>query len=434
MTKTSALILALFLGGATLAHAAAASMQEGWVAYQSGNYVLAYDIFSRLFKADPADADVNFALGLAAAGKGKLSHAAFAFERVLMIDPEHQRARLELARVYTAMGQYDRAREEFNKVLRAQPPDQVQQNIRKFLSFINKSERPWTVETLLGVTGFYDDNVNYGPSDYLVDTEIGPLEVASNALPIEAWGAALNGMVRGAYDLGARSGWMVNGEVSGYQSWLEEASENDVGFYRLKAGASRYGSKTLLELPLKCDYLELGHDSLLTIFGAEPLLIYAPSTDWQHVTRLYLEHRVYREGDDRDGPFVRGLQTLKRFFGRDRHSLALTGGGFYEDVESPAYDNYGWEVSLAGEYRLFRQSSAYASVEYRAPDYREKLLPDLQEEPRREQQVQAMVGFRTLWDGRWGVDVNYRYINNHSNFGLYNYDRNIFSVSTSLSF
>ncbi|OGV47240.1 MAG: hypothetical protein A2X46_18010 [Lentisphaerae bacterium GWF2_57_35] len=409
-------------------------MQEGWQAYQAGQYDRAFDIFSEQFKKKPDSIDANFALGMAAVKKGKLSHAAFAFERILMVEPDHQRARLELARTYADMGLYEQAQAEFQKVLEAHPPVRVQENVEVYMRTLQRMQKKWALSGQIGVGGFYDDNVNYGPSDFLIDTAIGPLQVATSSLPVSAAGAAFSGNVRGIYDFGRKQSWMGIAELSGYQNFLDGASDQDVGFYRAKAGLARAGTQTYLDLPVKCDYLEFGHDSLLTIYGVEPLFLYAPSASWQHISRGMAEHRIYREGGDRDGPYLRFNQTLKYLFGRERHSLSLTLGGFYEDVESPAYDNSGWEVALNGEYKIAFGLTAYAIAQYLEPHYREKLLPDFQDEPRTDRQFQGVIGAQYVFKARYGMDLNYRYVNNNSNFGLYEYDRSVTTLSTFINF
>ncbi len=432
------LVLALaFLALAGVWHTTftfASTYEEGWAAYRAEQYDQAYDIFSTLFKESPDNQDLQFALGMAALKKGKLSHAAFAFERILSDHPGHQRARLELARTYAAMGLYEQARKEFQDVLEAQPPEQVARNVDVFMRQIKTLQRPWKISGQLSLNGLYDDNANYGPSDFTVDTAIGPLQVATSSLPVKAWGAALSGALRGVYDIGRRQGWMARAEVSGYQSWLDEARDQDVGFYRALAGFSLSGTRTYLDLPLKCDYMEYGHDSLLTIFGTEPMLVFMPSTTWQHITRLILEHRVYRLGSDRDGPYAKATQTAKRYFGESLHSVSLSAGYFYEDVESPAYDNHGWEVGAGTELRVGWGISTYAWLQYMEPSYREELLPDLQKDPRQDRQFQVLVGAQKVFKNRWGLDASYRHINNESNFGLYDYKRNVFSLSSFVYF
>ncbi|HEB98506.1 MAG TPA: tetratricopeptide repeat protein, partial [Thiotrichales bacterium] len=78
--------------------------------------------------AEAGDPDFDMAFGLAALEFGHPEQAVFAFERVLMIRPWDHRARLELGRAQLANGNFAAARESFQTVLDAQPPETVARN------------------------------------------------------------------------------------------------------------------------------------------------------------------------------------------------------------------------------------------------------------------------------------------------------------------
>lgn len=409
-------------------------LQDGWSAYEAGDFNRAYRVFSDLFREAPDSEPVNFGLGLSALAAGKLSHALFAFERVLIMNPGNQRARLELARTYTAMEQYGLARQEFQRVLESAPPAPVQRNIERYLAYMDRAENQWSHSGQVGLSVFHDDNANFGPSSRFIETVIGVLQVSSNTEPKEAWGVSLGASGSVTYDAGSRGGWLVTGGATAYENWMEDATDQEIRYLRGEAGLRRVGRKTLLDLPAKVDHLEVGHDRFLLIAGVEPSLLFAPAPQWHHITKLVAEHREYREGDQRDGPYYRGEQTAKRFFGKARHNLALTAGGYYEDADVRAHRNYGADVMLSGELRVTEKTTLFAMGQYRVAEYRDVLLPDLQSDDRSDDQWQAMAGVMQSVSDRWGVSLSYRHINNSSNFGLYDYQRNVFSLSTYLLF
>jgi len=406
------------------------TLEDGWAAYDAGDYDRAYDVFSTLFRENPESEKANFALGMAALARGKLSHALFAFERVLIINPENQRARLELARTYTAIEQFSLARQEFQRVLETSPPEQVRRNIERYLAYIQESLSPWSYGVQAGVSVFYDDNVNFGPSSRFIETVIGVLQVASNSEPRESWGLSAGGAVTGGYDIGDRRGWLVTGGLTGYRNWLEDASDQEIGYFRADLGLRRLGARTLLDLPIKTDYLEIGSEDYLTIFGGEPSILFAPVPAWHLITKGFLEYRQYGGGEERDGPYYRLDQTVKRLFGGGEHNVAFTAGYYYEDADEPGNANHGVDLTLSTEIRFLNRTTLFGLCEFRTAEYRAELLPDLQDEDRRDTQWQFMIGLQQGLTDWSGLNFSYRRVNNNSNFGLYEYERNVVALST----
>jgi len=109
-------------------------------------------------------ADFDFYFGIAAIDSGHAGEGVLALERYIINFPDNQNARLELARGYFALGENGRAREEFERVLKLNPPAAVRANIERFLDAIRSRESLYTttagffLEAGLG----YDSNVSGG--------------------------------------------------------------------------------------------------------------------------------------------------------------------------------------------------------------------------------------------------------------------------------
>ncbi len=127
------------------------------------------EAFVLLEAAEPdraGEVDYDFLLGLSALAAGQNTRAVFALERVLAIDPNHVRARTEIARAYMALGETKTARQEFETVKRQGVPADVSMTIDRYIAEVRRIEDESAtvlrgyVEATLG----YDTNVNYGPS------------------------------------------------------------------------------------------------------------------------------------------------------------------------------------------------------------------------------------------------------------------------------
>jgi len=126
----------------------------------------------------------DFLFGMAAIGSSHLPEGLLALERHLSVVPANDRARLELAKGYFELGEYARARQEFEFVLRYNPPQTVRANIQKYLDSMQTREvlatrassRAW-LELSLG----RDSNVNAGTNDAdTFNTQLGILPPPPN--------------------------------------------------------------------------------------------------------------------------------------------------------------------------------------------------------------------------------------------------------------
>lgn len=111
------------------------------------------------------DVHFDFLYGVAAINVGRVPEGLLALERHLSAVPANDRARLELARGYFLLGEYARARAEFEFVLRYNPPPGVRANINGFLQAMQTREnvdRRSSSRFYVEAGGGYDNNVNGG--------------------------------------------------------------------------------------------------------------------------------------------------------------------------------------------------------------------------------------------------------------------------------
>lgn len=108
-------------------------------------------------EADPVE--VLFLQGMMALEQRRLDAAIEAFRAILALRPELVRVRLELARALFLNGDDEAARFHFERVLAAQVPQTVANNVRHFLQLI-RARRNWSLDVFAGLLS--DSNVNGG--------------------------------------------------------------------------------------------------------------------------------------------------------------------------------------------------------------------------------------------------------------------------------
>jgi len=106
----------------------------------------------------------DFYFGIAATDSGHAGEGVLALERYLLHYPDSDVARVELARSYFALGDWVRAREEFESVLAHAPPAGVRATVERYIDAIRLRESRFRTTSLgwleagLGI----DSNVNGG--------------------------------------------------------------------------------------------------------------------------------------------------------------------------------------------------------------------------------------------------------------------------------
>ncbi|MEQ8246238.1 MAG: tetratricopeptide repeat protein [Alphaproteobacteria bacterium] len=161
-------------GGASLARLVAAalfsvSLAWGAAAQQTPRDPVElekeYDAaFQALFK-DPGNLDKSFRFAELAVEKGNFEAAISALERMLLINPDLPRVRLELGVLYFRIGSYAIARTYLTRV--SQNPDAPPEVIERVQVFLDEIDSRLTRGSLSGSVFFgarYSDNANAGPN------------------------------------------------------------------------------------------------------------------------------------------------------------------------------------------------------------------------------------------------------------------------------
>jgi tetratricopeptide (TPR) repeat protein len=437
-------VVALLTGKSSTAYTAPfldARYLEGEKARQSGDSARAYEIFNQLVREHPESEEINFAYGMACLALGDLSRAQLAFERVLQINARNDRARVELARTYVETKQYELATREFETVLSHNPPLQVRRNIEQYLRDVRSGKSRWRFAGRVEAGGLWDDNVNVGPASETVN--IAPvvfgsqtfttLSVNDDSQPLDSAGVFASASVAGTYDPGETAGWVVPMTASFYENWLEDGADYETRYYQAVAGSRCYASSHVVDMPVKLAHIDSGDDALVDILGVIPshVAYQGQKRNLSFTTAGSLEARNYDSLDDRDGEFYSLGETVRKVLGEGRHEVSCNLAVFLDDTDAGIYRNSGLSLSLFGDFAVVRSLRTYGRLRFQDKSYdeREELAP----EKREDSQVQLMVGLRSQFN-RWGVDLNYQYTDNGSSFDLYEYTRNVVTLTTSCNF
>jgi outer membrane protein len=123
------LVLACLAASAAWAQSDAQIVAQGESLVRAGRYAEAYKLLEPHEDRLAGDLKFDYLLARSALESGQPSKASFIYERILAVEPNFVGVRLEMGRAYLALGDFARAKLEFETVLRFEnlPPDLRQQ-------------------------------------------------------------------------------------------------------------------------------------------------------------------------------------------------------------------------------------------------------------------------------------------------------------------
>jgi tetratricopeptide (TPR) repeat protein len=242
----SCLLLGVQLYGATM------PSNHAKAAYEAGDFQTAFALFEPLYEHSPEDAELNFYLGRCALELRRYDEAAAAFDRVLILNPDHTRTHLELARLYYEQHQLELARNELSIALKSNLPEDVHNRATAFKHTIDDSLSPHRFSGALILGGGFDSNVN---------NDIGNHEftLPSLDLPISGKSKEKDGYLFSTFVLSHiyapedTGGWRLENGFVAYDKLYSKSSQNNLVLFSLSSAPTWSDSTTKIALPVALD-------------------------------------------------------------------------------------------------------------------------------------------------------------------------------------
>jgi len=127
--------------------------------FKQQKYADAYESFYVLFLNNLQDPNINFYLGQSSFYIGNYDEAISAYERILFVNDNAVRVKLELARTYIASGSFLKAKDILDELNVLQLPENVQANIDRYFELIEEKETKNSFKAIFIASIGYDDNV-----------------------------------------------------------------------------------------------------------------------------------------------------------------------------------------------------------------------------------------------------------------------------------
>ena len=399
----------------------------------------AYEMLLPFEERLAGDKDFDYAFGIAALDAGQPDQAVIALERVVLVDPLFAGAKLDLARAYFAVRNYDDAEREFKNVLELNPPAQAKAVVERYMAAIadaraaKRTQVTGYVEATLGT----DDNVNNSTASSLValpvfggaqftlsptnvqtgDTFLGPAAGLSVRHTFaQAWTAFGGADFRGRFH---KTDKVFDQENIDYVLGVERGDAEDVFRLAWAAGRAqlndRYNRK---QGGLVAEYRRvIDSSNQIALFGQS--------------TRYHFEKSL------RANDFVQNIFGLgwSRVFDAERRLIGVATA--YAGREHDLHNRVDGEKRIHG-LRLVVQTGMgeeidlFATAGAQFGKYLRENVFFLRS--RHDEVFDLTVGMNWRPAAGWTVRPQYAYTRNDSNVSLNEFDRNVYSVTVRRDF
>jgi len=377
--------------------------------------------------------DYDYLLGVAALESGRADRATLIFERVLAVNANHAAARLDMARAYHALGDYERARTEFESVLKFNPPAAARATVQRYLAAIDARARPGArltayLEASLGI----DTNLNAATSRTSLFIPLFGVDfsLAGASTRRSDEFLAAGGGLEGTFPVTERWSLLAGADVKQRVNFT--ADTFDYRSTDLRLGAAYTTERDLVRFSLghndydldNAYYRRMGITSLdwrrtldartqLSLFGQDTRIRYVQAAARSNSSNLFL----YGAGAVRSlDPATRTLLFGSLFRGVDVATDARSDG-----------DRRLNGARIGAQRALRHDADWFASLSYQKSSYetRNTVFGALRED----HQYDATIGVNWQATPGWLVRPQLSYTRNDSNLAINDYDRVELSVT-----
>ena len=403
---------------------------------QSGKAGEAFELLRAQSTEYGGDPEFDLLLGMAANQAGHPDQALFALERVLIVQPQNHRARLELAQAYLTLGDYDAARREFSTLQTDHLPADVDSGAERLLAELDRQDTGLKTRqrAYLDLKFGNDSNINSATSAASVTLPGGQvilLNDASRERDDEFMEAGFGASVE--HPLSPIHTLFFSVSASQRNNFQEKAFNTRL--LGLKTGLSLAQGKNQFRLSLQFDEYDVA-DRALSRFRALSPEWSRPISAQDWISAYGQVGRLAYSGQS-----SRDMDTLL-FGGGWTHAFSAQGGlfnlGIYygnDDAKNDSGKFYGrdyYGVNLGLHWNPFPRHTPYIAFIAQKTDY-DGVHPDFAQ-TRSDDLYQATLGWRWQPEVAWSFSAEARYNHNTSNIPLFDYDRTLLTVGARYDF
>lgn len=302
-------------------------LQEAKKSFEAKEYEKAYGYFDTLSSEMATNAEVQFYLGLSAAELKKYDEALAAFDRVLMLDPNHTRTKLEIARIYYISGQYEQASVEVKSILSENLPFDVKNSVNAFKADLEQKliKEVWLANVSIGA--IYDSNANNMSTEQF---NYFSFPISGSNTKSDSYLYTSAGLTH-IYDIGERGDWFVESNGLFYLKMNRHIQDNNLALFSLSTKPYWMQDAYKVGFPLSFDRVYLSGEGYAKVLQGGIEGSYLIDNQSMLLAGLMLKKTSYSDDDTLDANANVWSLTYKRSLGDDPVILSI--GTSYENSD-----------------------------------------------------------------------------------------------------
>jgi len=417
--------------------------QDLYDMYQANQFKQLYTTASGMVSEWEGDPEFDFLFAVGAVETGHYDQAIFALERIVMVAPDHYRAHLELGRAYFFTQDLDKSEYHFNLVLATVPPEPVRLNVQKFLAAIKKqrAQQIMQLTSLFRMGVGHDTNINSGTQESQLDDNFwGITEVSDSSKPLTDQYAQFNASFGLAKPLSKRAGFQAN--IHGSTRLHSTYSEYNLDTLGVSIQSQKTDEDGLFGVGTGYQYVRFAQEHLQQSLSL--------NIQWQHDLpkpfRLLTQYQfIYVDQFD--------TELLDNFSDTVSAGVAINQGNLqhramtswsqatYPSLDSAHQENTGYGLNWTTQWQISPKwlqmfSATYKHTDYLAEDPVFGTFVDGEAEgvKRTNDNTQLSATTQYLWTDKVRFTWTVSNTQNTSNINVYNHDRLLLEIGTTMNF
>lgn len=401
-------------------------------AYKNKDFLPAYNGFKQYLQNNDFSKEVTFMFARSAFEIGKYDDALISYKRILNIQENNLRVKLELAQTYFKLKEYDKSETIFKEVLSNEIPKQVRENIELSLASLKtKNKKSFIKSTFIFGLG-YDSNINNNSdiSNFTISSGTFPFNNQQDSDEIVNLALSLN------HTYVINKSLFMENKFLAYTQHYTTFSEKDIDLIALGSALSYQKNNNKLSLGLDFNHINLDSKSYLNNFSLTPTLQTIINKKLMYEAYLKISKKdftqsLYQDKDSKVYELSNKFIFSSQKYGTSSISFLLGTEKKDKGLRTDVNQNFA-NIKLDNKYPLNKTMLLTNSIEVSKNLYKQKDVDFLTK--RKDKSYTISSGIIKSINKNLALGLTANYTDTNSNQKIYEYDKYSFRTNIYYSF